>query len=73
MDKQKELNRLEVLYNIIEVIEQAKQKIETLEYTLGTCGDLPTISLSLKNRIDTLKQVIQKLNKCYYKNLMKQI
>jgi hypothetical protein len=73
MDKKNELNRLEVLCNIIEVIDQANKKIETLRFTLDRCGGLPTISLSLKNRIDTLNQVILRLNKCYYKKLMEQI
>ena len=71
MEKQSEKNRLEALYNIIEVIDQAERKIRTLQDTKVRCEGLPTIGLSLSNRIDTLEKVIVRLNKCYNKTLNK--
>tara|TARA_R110002096_G_scaffold217142_1_gene405153 strand:+ start:6087 stop:6302 length:216 start_codon:yes stop_codon:yes gene_type:complete len=71
MNIENEKLRVEQLINIIEVQSQAKRKIQTLNETLGRCGGLPTISLSLKNRIDTLDRVIFRLGLCYVKILTK--
>ena len=64
-----ERKRVEVLTNIIDVKAQAERKIQLLEEGIINWDHLPNIKLRTEERIDTLKQVLKRLDIRYFRTL----
>ena len=64
-----ERKRVEVLIGILDVKAQANQRIKTLEHNLTIWDGLFEINVHTQNRIDTLKQVLKRLDIRYYRTL----
>tara|TARA_R110002167_G_scaffold258389_1_gene464982 strand:- start:24 stop:239 length:216 start_codon:yes stop_codon:yes gene_type:complete len=64
-----ERKRVEVLTSILDVKAQANQRIKTLEHNLIIWDGLFEINVHTQNRIDTLKQVLKRLDIRYYRTL----
>ena len=71
MSRNESENMIEVLMRILDVIDQCKRRIKIIEESSKSWDSFPDLNLSAKNRIDTLKRVLKRLNFRYNKTLIK--
>ena len=66
-----ERKRVEVLIKILDVKKHAKSKIEALEYNAKFWDVFPELNAPTRNRIGTLKKVLNRMDIRYYKTLQR--